>query len=92
MVDMKALGRCLARERERKGWTQQQLATASQVGQNQISRLENGRKPRLEVETLARLARTLGVSLDYLVGMDDKTEAEEIDTGGHEAYVTVGHE
>lgn len=91
MIDMRALGRCLVQERERKGWTQQQLATESRVGQNQISRLESGRKPRLDVDTLARLARALGVSLDHLAGMYDKAQEEEPAEGGHGACVTVGH-
>lgn len=89
MIDMQALGRCLAQERERKGWTQQQLATASRVGQNQISRLESGRKPRLDVETLARLARALGVSLDHLAGLDEQAPEEEPAEGDHAAWVAV---
>lgn len=77
MTDMRRLGRRLAQARERKGWTQQMLATHSRVGQNQISRLESGQKPRLEVDTLERLCRALGCTSDYLLGLTDDDEAED---------------
>lgn len=74
-MDMKQLGRRLAAARERKDWTQQRLATESRVGQNQISRLESGQKPRLEIATLAKLARALGCTADYLLGLADDDAA-----------------
>jgi transcriptional regulator with XRE-family HTH domain len=79
MVDMHDLGQRLAQARERCGWTQQQLAQRSRIGQNQISRLESGKKSSVEIQTLASLARVLGVTLDYLAGMqaEEDTDDEE---------------
>src|SRR5947209_7682992 len=49
--------------REQKGWTQQQLAEASGLGQRSVSNLEQGRnKPTWE--SVLALARALGVSCE----------------------------
>ena len=50
----------LIQERGRLGWTQEQLAERSGIGQPEISKIERGRKsPTLE--TYARLAAALGM-------------------------------
>jgi transcriptional regulator with XRE-family HTH domain len=60
--------------REKKGWSQYQLERESGVARPVISRLESGERGRehLSVGVAMRLARTLGVSLDYFVGMYDE--------------------
>jgi transcriptional regulator with XRE-family HTH domain len=72
-IDMYALGKRLKLARVARDLTIQQLSALSGVGINQISRLENGDKPGVRVDTLAALAVPLVVSLDHLVGLADAT-------------------
>ena len=74
-IDMHALGKRLKLARVARDLTIQQLSALSGVGLNQISRLENGDKPGVRVDTLAALAIPLAVSLDHLVGLSDATAA-----------------
>jgi transcriptional regulator with XRE-family HTH domain len=74
-IDMHALGKRLKLARVERDLTIQQLSALSGVGINQISRLENGDKPGVRVDTLAALAVPLVVSLDHLVGLADATDA-----------------
>lgn len=56
--------------REAKGWNQTELAFYAEMSVAEISRFENGaREPR--ATGLVRLARALGVSSDYLLGLTD---------------------
>jgi transcriptional regulator with XRE-family HTH domain len=68
-IDMHALGKRLKLARVARDLTIQQLSGLSGVGINQISRLENGEKPGVRVDTLAALAGPLAVSLDHLAGL-----------------------
>ena len=72
-IDMHALGKRLKLARVARDLTIQQLSALSGVGINQISRLENGDKPGVRVDTLAALAGPLAVSLDHLVGLSTAT-------------------
>ena len=74
-IDMHALGKRLKLARVAHDLTIQQLSALSGVGINQISRLENGDKPGVRVDTLAALAVPLETSLDHLVGLSDATSA-----------------
>lgn len=56
--------------REKRGLTQEQLADLSGVNQSAISFIENGTTASPKLDTLQKLARALGVSLEELV--DDK--------------------
>jgi transcriptional regulator with XRE-family HTH domain len=60
----------LAHIREKRGFTQVELAEALGLGQNQIWRYENN-KTEPDAETVARIARYLEVSADYLLGLVD---------------------
>lgn len=68
-IDMHALGKRLKLARVARDLTIQQLSARSGVGMNQISRLENGEKPGVRVDTLAALVGPLAVTLDHLVGL-----------------------
>jgi XRE family transcriptional regulator of biofilm formation len=68
------LGRRLYRKRLERGLTQTDLARQVRVPQSFISRLEAGIKDYPSVEVLKRLARVLGCTTDYLVGMDVEEE------------------
>jgi transcriptional regulator with XRE-family HTH domain len=69
LVNMAALGDRLRRWRVWRGYSQGALARLARVDTMVISRLERQQKPRLEVETAARLARVCGWSLDQICGL-----------------------
>jgi len=58
----------LRKFRKKKGWTQEKLAREANISYHTLIKIERGdiKNPRLE--TLIKLARALGVSLDKLVG------------------------
>ncbi len=53
---------------------QKQLEEISGIPQNRISRMELGKNPEISTRTLAALARALGVSADYLLGLKDEPD------------------
>lgn len=55
--------------RERKGLSQRELSRLSGVRAATLSQLESGKRQDVTTETGKKLARALGVSLDYLTGM-----------------------
>ena len=57
--------------RQRKGWTQYQLAQVSVVPRQVIARLESGERQseNMTVGVAKKLARVLGVSVDHFIGM-----------------------
>jgi transcriptional regulator with XRE-family HTH domain len=69
-VDMRGLGERVLLLRRRLGLTQAELARQAGIDVMTISRIERGPKKRLEVEPLARLAKVLGTTTDYLLGLD----------------------
>jgi transcriptional regulator with XRE-family HTH domain len=61
--------------RRRRNLTQQGLADAVGVAKNTISRLEQGGITDLRGQAIAKLAQVLGVSTDYLLGLDEPEQA-----------------
>ena len=55
--------------REKRGLTQAELAGLAGVRQSHISLIENDRRPNVTALVAADLARALGVSLEYLLGL-----------------------
>ncbi len=60
------------------GLTQKELASKAAITQATISRLESGDLVQLQSKSLTRLAKSLNVSIDYLVGDSDKISNEII--------------
>jgi transcriptional regulator with XRE-family HTH domain len=71
------LGQRIKQARERKGWSQRELARQAGVRHAIISELETGKKTDTVGTILKRLARTLGVSVDYLVGTFEDNDQED---------------
>jgi transcriptional regulator with XRE-family HTH domain len=60
MVEIKPL-------RERKGWTQAQLAQRAGVTRATVNRIENGRPRSIDLDVLEKLGKALGVSPGLLI-------------------------
>ena len=84
---MVALGRRLKAARERRGLSLREVAEAAGGYVTNLSSYENGRRiPSLEL--FDRIARTLGVSSDYLLGGDAEGNFL-IDAGVKEAVIKL---
>ena len=64
--------------RNKKGWSQAELARRAKIGQSTLHAYESGNRPAqgMSVEIAIRLARELGVTVDYLVGVYEDDESE----------------
>jgi transcriptional regulator with XRE-family HTH domain len=69
------IGAKIRQRREQLGLSQQELARRLGMTQARISEIESGARPHVNLINLRNLARTLGVSADYLIGTwDDAAE------------------
>jgi DNA-binding XRE family transcriptional regulator len=76
MVEM-SFGERIALLRRRQGMTQREVAEESGVHRNTIARLERGVLHDLPGSAVGRLARALGTSADFLLGLTDNEEPSE---------------
>ena len=60
--------------RQKKGWSQRALARLAGVRQATLAELETGMRTETRTDIARRLAKTLGVTVDYLVGTYEDTE------------------
>lgn len=68
------VGGNIARERHNQKMTQEQLAEFSDLTINYLSKIERGTTKRLSANTLSRISKALGVTMDSLMyGKDIKT-------------------
>src|SRR5690242_14046503 len=70
---MSSLGERLRVIREQRGYTQDELAELLDVGQQQIHRWE-ANKSDPSTDSIAGLAKILGVTADYLLGLADNPD------------------
>ena len=70
------IGHRVRRERAKRGWSVRELARRAQVSPGAVSKLEGGFRVSPSLELGKRLAKALGVTLDYLAGMYDEEKAE----------------
>lgn len=68
-------GTKIRQRREQLGFSQQELARMLGMTQSRISEIESGARPHVNLTNLRNLARTLGVSADYLIGTWEDGEA-----------------
>lgn len=71
MPAISTFGQRLRTARERRDWTQAQLAERSKVPAMMISHFETGVRTGASAATLVKLANALSVSVDYLLGRVD---------------------
>ena len=74
---MRTFGERVARLREQRAWTQAELAEKVGVRTETINRIENGVHTAPRVHVLRALARALGCTTDYLVGMHEDEDEDE---------------
>jgi transcriptional regulator with XRE-family HTH domain len=66
-VATRGIGDRVQAARARLGWSREALAVHSGLSWSAIAQVETGRRTKLRPDTLAALARALGLSIDYLV-------------------------
>jgi transcriptional regulator with XRE-family HTH domain len=76
-IDKNIIPKRITEERKKNRMSQAKLAEDAGVTPGAISQIESGqRTPTIPV--LSRIARVLGVSVDYLTGKSDKSEFEDL--------------
>jgi len=73
--------------REKYGWTRRELAKRSGLHEQHLLKIEQGLRKRIEGDTIIRLARALGCSADYLLGLKGEEETEDDVTASLKAVV-----
>ena len=77
MLNADAVGVKIKAERDKAGWTQTELAKRAGITPSALSQIESGERfPSTMV--LAKLARALSVSMDYLLGEKKDDEFRSI--------------
>jgi transcriptional regulator with XRE-family HTH domain len=71
------LGRRLKQCREMAGLSQNELSKRAGVPRPTISEIESGKQVGLTLENARKLARVLGVTLDFLAGPGEDEDEEE---------------
>ncbi len=73
-----SMGARIKKHRHALKMSQQELASRVGLRRPTISEFESGRRTSMTTDTAKRLARTLGVSVDYLIGtFEDEEEGGE---------------
>ena len=70
------IGEKIQRLRDKRQMSQADLAAASGVGQSLLSKIEGGSRPNPTGDVLQKLAKTLGCTTDYLLGMHEEEDSE----------------
>ena len=83
------IGQRIKQLREKRGFSQRSLAKQAGIPQPVIQRFEAGSRnaEHMSVAYAKRIARVLGVSVDYLIGMYEDDDQED---GDHTGVVMVG--
>jgi transcriptional regulator with XRE-family HTH domain len=73
---MTRFGRRMRQRREQLGMSQQELSRLTGIPQSRLSEFEGGGRTEMTVSTALKVARALGVGIDYLAGtFDEAVEA-----------------
>jgi len=71
--------------RKKKGYTLDQLAELADSSKSYIWELENKNPPRPSAEKLAKIAKALGVTMDYFLG-DEVSQEDAVDQMFYRKY------
>ena len=71
-LDVTSFAARLRALRIRYGWSQVYLARKAGVNAANLNEIEHARKPGLSAATVVALAKALGVTSDYLLGLSEK--------------------
>lgn len=74
--DMLSAGERIRRLRERKGWTQLELAEIVKINNSVLSRIESGKRP-VEDVLIVKFAEVFNVTTDYLLGMEERVQERQ---------------
>jgi transcriptional regulator with XRE-family HTH domain len=80
MASIPIFGQRVTRIREERGLTQQELATKAGTSYQTIWRIENGKHAEPGIYIARRIARALGVSLDFLVDLYGENNDTTVDS------------
>ena len=69
---MTTFGRRMRQRREQLGMSQQELSRLTGIPQSRLSEFEGGGRTEMTVSTALKVARALGVGIDYLAGTFDE--------------------
>ena len=75
---MASLGERVKHERERRRYSQMELAKEADITQGLLSRIEAGKVKAPNADIIKRLARALWVSTDHLLCMDIDDDTGEL--------------
>lgn len=81
-----SIGERIIKLREKKNWSQRELAKRSGLNPSVMNRIETGERP-LRAEELKTIAQLLDVQADYLLGTVDKSQSS-ITVAGQEITLT----
>lgn len=73
-----SIGRKIRELRKQKGFTLEQLAELTDSSKSYIWELENKDPPRPSAEKVARIAKALGVTSDYLIDQTEAAPTEDV--------------
>jgi transcriptional regulator with XRE-family HTH domain len=79
MAQPSTLGERVLLTRRRLGMTQKRLAELVGLNSHTIAQIERGRIQQLRSDAVVKLAKTLDVTTDYLLGMDMYDDASDDD-------------
>jgi transcriptional regulator with XRE-family HTH domain len=68
-VPMDDFGKRVVAARGKYGWTRRELARRAQLHEQHLAKVEREQRPRLEADTVKKLAQALGCTSDYLLGL-----------------------
>jgi transcriptional regulator with XRE-family HTH domain len=83
-IDYKEIGRRIRAERRKQDLTQEKLAELSDISESFMGHIERGGRT-LSVETLAKLANALGLSVEYIIAGEHSYQPDTLPEDIHHA-------
>lgn len=74
MNDIQRLAFNVRKQRERRGWTQEQLALVADTTQKTVSKVENAERDCMQIATVQKFARAFGLDWKRLFDDPPKTK------------------